>query len=74
MRAGDEPEQRQLSVADELVRLSAAFDHGLRHRAEEAVDDEHGVERQALFRHLGRAAHVDEHVDEIALLSDPRRV
>ena len=70
LRAGGEPEQRQLSVADELVRLSAAFDHGLRHRAEEAVDDENGIERQPLFRKLGRAAHVHEHADQIALLAD----
>src|SRR3954453_3669869 len=50
LRIGAEPEQRQLSVADELVGLAAAFDHRLRDRAEEAVDDEDGVERQALFR------------------------
>src|SRR6476619_1251053 len=47
---------------------------GLRHRAEEAVDDEDGVERQPLLGKLRRAAHIHEHADEVTLLADPRRV
>ena len=34
------------SVADELIGLTAAFRYSLRNRAQETVDDEHGVERQ----------------------------
>ncbi|MEY9711467.1 hypothetical protein ABIF03_003609 [Bradyrhizobium elkanii] len=52
----------------------AGLQHRLRHRAEEAVDDEHGVERQPLLGKLRRAAHVDEHADQIALLADPCRI
>jgi len=48
-----EPEQRQHAVTDKLVRPAAAFDHRLRHRAEESIDDENGVERQTLFSKLG---------------------
>ena len=44
--------------------------YGLRHRADEAIDDEDRIERQSLFGKLRRAAHVDEHADEIALLAD----
>src|SRR5258705_225533 len=53
LRAAVESEQRQLPVADKLVGLTAAFDHSLRHRAEETVDDEHGIERQPIFREPG---------------------
>jgi hypothetical protein len=55
-----------------LVGLAAAFDHRLRYRAEETVDDENRVERQPIFREPGRAAHIHEHADEVALLADMR--
>src|SRR5207302_8952255 len=71
---GGKPEQRQHAVADELVRLPAILDHCPRYGAQEAVDDEHGIEWQPLFRKLRRAAHVHEQADEIALLPDPDRV
>src|SRR3979490_2436916 len=64
------PEEPQHAVTDELVGPAAALDHRLRHRAEKTVDDEHGVERQPLFGHTGRAAHVHEHADEITLLAN----
>src|ERR1700722_2773388 len=66
---GVKAEQRQLPIAEKLVGLTAAFDHRLRHRAEETVDDEYRIERQPVLREPGRAAHIDEHADEIALLS-----
>src|SRR5580692_3127455 len=72
--AAGQSEQRQQSVADELVGPAAAFDHGLRHRAEETVDDEYRIERQPVLGKPGRAPHVHEHADEIALLADPGRV
>src|SRR5882762_8884662 len=58
------------AVADELVRLSAGIDHSLRCGFEETVDQENGVERQACLGKLGRAAHVDEHADDVMLLAD----
>src|SRR6201984_1588283 len=48
-RIGAEPEQRQLSIAEKLVGLAAAFDHRLRHRTQEPIDDENGIERQSLL-------------------------
>src|SRR5947199_77962 len=51
---------RLFVMAYELARITYAFAHGLRQPAEEAVDDEIRIERQSLFRKLGRAAHVHE--------------
>src|SRR6476620_1117108 len=65
-----EPEQRQQSVADELVRLPAGVDHRLRGSFQEAVDQEDRIEWQPRFGELGRAAHVDEHANDITLLAD----
>src|SRR6478735_4774785 len=64
------PEQRKQTVADELVGLAAAVDHCLRGRLQEAVDQEYRVERQARLGQPGRSAHVDEHADDITLLTD----
>src|SRR3954453_6479826 len=72
--AGRESKQRQHAVTDELVGPAAAFHHRLGYRAEETVDDEDRVERKSLFRKPGRAAHVHEQADEIALLPDPGRI
>ena len=69
-RIGVEPEQRQHAVADELVGLAAGVGHRARHRVDKAVDQEHDVEGQARLRQAGRAAHVDEHADDVALLAD----
>ena len=69
-RIGIEAEQSKQPVAEILVGLAAGFHHGLRHGRQKPVDDEHGIERQAFFRHLGRAAHVDEHAHRIALLAE----
>lgn len=74
LRIGGEAEQGQLSVADELVWLSAAFDHGLRDSRQEAVDDENGIERQKLLGELGRSAHVHEHADDVTLPAGKRRL
>src|SRR4029077_5812925 len=70
LRAGSDSEQRQFSITDELVGPAAAFDHSLRHRAEEAVDDENGIKRQPVFSEPGRPPHVHETADEITLLAD----
>jgi hypothetical protein len=69
LRIGREAEQRQLSIADKLVRLAAAFHHGLRYGGQEAVDDENGIERQKLFGQFCRSAHIHEHADNVALAS-----
>ena len=50
---GIEPEQSQKPVADILVRLATSLHYCLRDRRQEAVDDEHGIERQPLLRHFG---------------------
>ena len=65
-----EPEQSEHAVADELIGLSAGIEHRLRGRAEETIDQENDVERQPRFGELGRAAHVDEHADDVAFLAD----
>src|SRR5262245_12519934 len=48
---------------------STSLHHCLRDSRQEAVDDEHGVERQPLLRHFGRAAHVDKHAREITFFA-----
>ena len=53
-----------------MIRLSAGLDHRLRRGLEETIDQENDVERQPGFGHLGRSAHVDEHADDIALLTN----
>src|SRR5260370_40041188 len=64
------PEQRKQPIAHELVWLPAAVDHRLRGCLQEAIDQEDGIERQARLGEPGRSAHVDEHADDIALLTD----
>ena len=63
-------EQSEHAVANELIGLATGVDDGLRGRAEEAINQEYDVERQSRFGQLGRAAHVDEHADDVALLAD----
>src|SRR5258705_2743020 len=63
-------EQRKQAIAHELVWLPAAVDHCLRGCLQEAIDQEDGIERQARLGEPGRSAHVDEHADDIALLTD----
>src|SRR5258708_23266813 len=63
-------EQRKQAIANELVWLPAAVDHCLRGCLQEAIDQEDGIERQARLGEPGRSAHVDEHADDIALLTD----
>src|SRR5437016_13857387 len=47
------PNKSQKPVADILVRLATSLHYCLRNRRQEAVDDEHGIERQPLLRHFG---------------------
>src|SRR5260370_386658 len=63
-------EQREQAIAHELVWLPAAVDHCLRGCLQEAIDQEDGIERQARLGEPGRSAHIDEHADDIALLTD----
>src|SRR5216684_4267121 len=63
-------EQRKQAVANELVWLAAGVDHRLRGRLQETIDQEYDIERQARLGQPGRAAHVDEHADDIALFTD----
>src|SRR5208282_1733638 len=60
-------EQRQKSVAQDLVRLSAGGKNRAAHGVKELVDDEYGVEGQASLGQPARSAHVDEHDDDVAL-------
>src|SRR5262249_20608010 len=68
-RIGVKPEQRQQTVAEILVRLTARFGYSLRHGGKETVDDEHSVERQPFVRHCGGAAHIDKHAHYKALFA-----
>jgi len=53
-----------MSVPDEWLGFSGRSDNGMRHRAEEEVDDEKPrIEMAAFFRKLVRAAHVQNHAD-----------
>jgi len=63
-------EQRKQAVANELVWLAAGVDHRLRGRLQETIDQEYDIERQARLGKPGRAAHVDEHADDIVLFTD----
>src|SRR5260370_37845669 len=63
-------EQRKQAIAHELVWLPAAVDHCPRGCLQEAIDQEAGIERQARLGQPGRSAHVDEHANDIALLTD----
>jgi hypothetical protein len=66
------PKSASMPSPEELIRLAAGLDHGLRHRADESIDDEHRVERHSPFRQLRRPAHVDEHADDVAFLAPVR--
>src|SRR5229473_732629 len=63
-------EQRKQAIANELVWLAAGVDHRLRCCLQETIDQEYDIEWQPSFSQSGRAAHVDEHADDIALFTD----
>ena len=64
------PKQRKQAIANELVWLAAGVDHRLRCCLQETIDQEYDIEWQARLGQPGRAAHVDEHADDIALFTD----
>ncbi len=63
-------EQRKQAIANELVWLAAGVDHRLRCCLQETIDQEYDIEWQPSFSQPGRAAHVDEHADDIAFFTD----
>ena len=63
------PKSARRPSPEELVRRPAGLDHGLRHGREKAIDDEHDVVRHPLLGEPRRAAHVDEHAHDVALLA-----
>ena len=64
------PKQRRQAIANELGWLAAGVDHRLRCCLQETIDQEYDIEWQARLGQPGRATHVDEHADDIALFTD----
>jgi hypothetical protein len=61
--------QGKQSIAEVLVHLAPRSYHRLRDSSKEAIDNEHGIERELIGRHLRRAAHIDEHTHDITLFA-----
>ena len=65
-----QPEQGHQPVTHDLNGHAARRRHGAAHGGVEPIDHEHGVERQPALGKRRRAAHVDEHDDDVALLAE----